>query len=422
MNSSAKGRFEKGRGYGTRFEDIVILGGARTPFGAFMGTLSGINPTDLGIVASRAALEKTGVDPAEINQVVYANITQCGTDAYYVPRHIALYCGVPADVPAMMVQRLCGSGFQSVATAAEQIALGNADLVLAGGTENMSLSPTVSFGNRSGYPLGRIAFYDMLWESLRDPSRQVAMGDTAEILAEEHGIGREEVDAFALSSQRRYAAARDDGFFEGEIVPVRPGAIEQEGYAPRRIRLAKRAEELARDEHPQETSLEKLAALKPSFRKGGVQTAGNSSGICDGAASLLIARGQWARERGYEPIGRLLSSAAAGVDPRIMGIGPVPASRLALELAGLEIDAIDAVEINEAFGAQYLAVERELGLDRAKTNPNGGALAIGHPLAATGTRLTLTCLRELRRRGGRHGLVSACIGGGQGMTLVIEAL
>ncbi|RMF10931.1 MAG: thiolase family protein [Candidatus Neomarinimicrobiota bacterium] len=406
--------------FGAQYQDVYLVAGARTPFGKFCGTLGTVNPTDLGIIASRGLFHRTGIDPALVDHVVFANIIQAGFDALYLPRHIALYSGIPRSVPALMVQRICGSGFESIIAGVEQILLEKASLVLAGGSENMTLAPTASFGNRLGYRLGAVQFRDMLWEGLLDPASGCTMGMTAENLARKYGLTREEVDAFAFESHSRALRAQQEGVLAQEIIPVHSDTHELEGLAPRKFRLNPSRASLDRDENIRETSLEKLAQLPPTFAKDGVQTAGNSSGIVDGAAAVLVASGAVVRELPVEPLAQIVASSSVGVDPEIMGIGPAPAIRNVLRLSGLNPDDIGLYEINEAFGAQIVAVMKELELDPANVNVNGGAIAIGHPLAATGTRLTHTLALEMQRRGVRYGIASACIGGGQGTAILLE--
>lgn len=391
---------------------VVFLSGARTGFGTFGGALKDFSATELGAIAAGGALERSGVEPSAVDHVVFGNVLQTSADAIYLARHIGLRAGAPIDTPAVTVNRLCGSGFEAVAQAAQQIVLGESDVVLAGGTESMSQAPHVVRGARWGFRLGPAApLEDSLWEALRDPSCGLSMAETAENLAVKYRIGRQAVDCYAARSQACAAAAWKAGAFAEEVLPV---SIQN--------RKTKQNEDWAADEHLRPgTTPEALAKLPPYFKKDGVVTAGNASGICDGAAALVLASGRFAEERGIRPLGRLLAWASAGVEPSIMGIGPVPASRKALERAGLKLDDMDLVEVNEAFGAQYLAVEQELGLDRERTNVDGGAIAIGHPLGASGARITLHLLHALRRRGGRYGLGSACIGGGQGAALVVEA-
>ncbi len=420
MSASVKGFRDSSIGSGALFEDIYLLEGRRTPFGKYTGSLSSVSPTDLGILASRAAIEAAGVPASDIDQTIVANIGQASADCFFLPRHIALYSGAPLESTALLTQRICGSGMELLGQAAEQIALGKAELVLGCGTDTMSRFPLVSYSARQGFPLGRPEFIDLLWEALNDTAA-VPMGCTADNLAREYKLSREEVDAFAMRSQERYAQASEAGFFAGEIVPVAPkGVLEMGNYKPRKYRLNSR-EEVRADEHPRRTSMEQLAKLPFVFTKEGPTTAGSASGIVDGAAALLVASGDYVRAHGLKPLGRIRGFAATGVRPDIMGIGPAPAIRLLLGQLGMELQDIDRFEINEAFAAQCLAVARELRLDEEKLNINGGAIAIGHPLGATGVRLTLTCLKTLHRDGKQFGIASACIGGGQGIALAVEA-
>jgi acetyl-CoA acyltransferase 2 len=392
--------------------EIVFLSGARTGFGTFGGALKDFSATDLGAMAAKGALARGGVEPGAVNHVVFGNVLQTSADAIYLARHIGLRSGLPIETPAVTVNRLCGSGFEAVAQAAQQIILGESDVVLAGGTESMSQAPHVVRGARWGLRLGPAPpFEDSLWEALRDPSCGLSMAETAENLATKYRISRQAVDCYAARSQSAAAQGWKDGVFAEEIVPI---------SIPNR--KTKQNEDWAADEHMRPgTTPEALAKLPPYFKKDGVVTAGNASGICDGAAALVLASGRFASQRGLRPLGRLLAWASAGVEPSIMGIGPAPAARKALARAGLKLDDMDLVEVNEAFAAQYLAVEQELGLDRERTNVDGGAIAIGHPLGASGARITLHLLYALRRRGGRFGLGSACIGGGQGAAVIVEA-
>jgi acetyl-CoA acyltransferase 2 len=392
--------------------DVVFLSGARTGFGTFGGALKDFSATDLGTVASKAALARSGVEPGMVDHVVFGNVLQTSADAIYLARHIGLRSGLPMETPAVTVNRLCGSGFEAVAQAAQQILLGESIVVLAGGTESMSQAPHVVRGARWGLRLGPAApLEDSLWEALRDPSCGLSMAETAEKLAEKYRIGRQAVDCYAARSQACAAAAWQAGAFAEEVVPV-----------PIPNKKTRQTEDWAADEHMRPaTTIEGLAKLPPYFKKDGVVTAGNASGICDGAAALVLASGRFAAERGLRPLGRLLAWASAGVDPSIMGLGPAPAARKALGRAGLKLEDMDLVEVNEAFAAQYLAVEQELGLDRERTNVDGGAIAIGHPLGASGARITLHLVHALRRRGGRYALGSACIGGGQGAAVIVEA-
>jgi acetyl-CoA acetyltransferase family protein len=392
--------------------DIVFLAGIRTGFGAFGGRLRDLSATDLGVHAAAAALERAGVAPAEVDHCVAGNVLQTSTDAPYLARHVALRAGCRIETPAVTVNRLCASGFEAIIQGAQQLALGESKVVLAVGTESMSQAPHVVRGARWGLRLGSGRFEDSLMETLTDSWCNLAMAETAERLAERAGIGREEVDAYAARSQAAAAKAWSDGVFGDEVIPVRLPGRKGEPPAP-----------WAADEHMRPgTTPEALAKLPPYFRTDGVVTAGNASGIADGAAAALVANAAYARARGWVPLGRLVSWAWAGVDPSIMGIGPVPAIRQALDRAGLTLAQMDLVEVNEAFAAQYLAVERELGLDRDRTNVHGGAVAVGHPLGASGTRLTVHLLHALRRQGGRFGVASACVGGGQGVAVVVESL
>lgn len=408
------------KGIGILFDDIYLAGGARTPFGKFCGTLARVSPTDLGIFASKGAFEKTGISAGDIDQVVIANIGQACPDAYFLPRHIALYSGVPLTVPSLMVQRICASGLETIVTASEQISLGKADSVLCCGTENMSLAPTVSFGNRMGYPLGKIDFKDMLWVALDDTAAGYPMGETAENLAKRYSILRSEVDEFALLSSSRAVAALNNRMFKSEIIPLNSTVFEIEGLKPRKVNLPRGIRDFEVDENVRPSTIEALSKLPSAFIKDGIQTAGNSSGIVDGAAAAVIGNGSFIKSRSLKPMTRIIAAAACGVDPKHMGIGPVPAINIILEMAGLKLDDIDLIEINEAFGAQLIACERELGLDRNKLNVNGGAIAIGHPLGATGIRLSLTVSRELIARKAKYGIASACVGGGQGTAILYE--
>jgi len=391
---------------------IVFLSGVRTGFGAFGGALKDLTATDLGVLAGVEALARSSVAPAEVDHVVFGNVLQTSADAPYLARHVGLRAGLPIETPAVTVNRLCGSGFEAVVQAAQQILLGDSRVVLAGGTESMSQAPHVVRGARWGLRLGTPPpLEDSLWEAVRDAHCGLSMAETAENLAQQYRVAREAVDCYAALSQTRARDAWARGDYADEVVPVML-----------KDRKTREPHPWAGDEHMRpDTTPEALAKLPPYFRKDGVVTAGNASGICDGAAALVVASERYAAERGLAPIGRLVAWAAAGVDPRTMGIGPVPASRRALERAGLALEDMDLVEVNEAFAAQYLAVEQELGLDRERTNVDGGAVALGHPLGASGARITLHLLHALRRRGGRYGLGTACIGGGQGIAVIVEA-
>jgi acetyl-CoA acetyltransferase family protein len=375
----------------------------------YVGAFKDVSALELGAHAARAALERSGVPPAGIDQVVMGNVLQTSGDAIYGARHIALKAGVPVEVPALTVNRLCGSGLQAVLSGSQAILLGESKAALVGGAENMTQAPHVIRGARSGLRLGEGKLEDSLMTALLDTHCGLYMAQTSDKLAREHDISREQMDAYALRSQKAAAAARERGVFREEIAPI------EVPHGRKTVRVEE-------DDHLRpDTTLEGLAGLKPAFGKDGLVTAGNASGIVDGAAALVIAERTEAERRERMPIARIVSWGVVGVPPEIMGIGPVPASRKALEAAGLGVRDLDLVEVNEAFAGQYLAVEKELGLPREKTNVNGGAIALGHPLGATGARLLLTLALELRRRRGRYGLATACIGGGQGIAMIIES-
>ena len=390
--------------------DLVLIDGVRTPMAEFNGPFSDLSAIDLGAHAARALFERTGVDPAAVDHTVVGNALQTSADAIYGARHVALKAGVPQSVPALTVNRLCGSGIQAILSGAHLVLTGEARACLVGGMENMSQAPFVARAARRGLRLGHGKFEDLLMESLFDGVCGFYMAQTSNNLARDYGISREEQDAFAVRSQQKAVAAIEACRLGAEIAPVTVG----EG---------KRATTVERDEHPRPgTTAEALARLPTVFGPDSFVTGGNASGIVDGAAMLLLASAERARELGKKPLGRLLSWAVVGVDPSRMGIGPAPAIRAALAKAGLSLGDLDLFEINEAFAGQILAVVRELGLDEAKLNVNGGAIALGHPLGATGARITLTLLKELERRGGGRGVASACIGGGQGIALVVETV
>ncbi len=414
------GFHDREKGIGITYDDIYLVNGARTPFGGFCKTLGKVSPIDLGIFASKAAIQKSGLNPGEIDQAIIANIGQSCGDAYFLPRHIALFAGLPESVPALMVQRICASGFETIIAGAEQIVLGKADSTLCCGTENMSLAPTVSFGNRMGYPLGRVVFKDMLWEALDDTAAGCPMGGTAENLAMKYNISREEVDKYAKMSQDRAISAGQRGFFNDEITPINSTVFEREGLQSRKVRLGRNVKDFIIDENIRPSELDALAKLPPAFKKDGIQTGGNSSGIVDGSAAVVVANKELIGEKDLSTLSRVAASASSGVDPKYMGIGPVPAIRILLEMTGLSLEDIGLFEINEAFGAQVMACEMELGIKRDILNVNGGAIAFGHPLAATGTRLSLTLSREMQIRGVKYGIASACIGGGQGTAILFE--
>jgi acetyl-CoA C-acetyltransferase len=392
----------------------------RTPLVDYCGALGHISPTDLGIKAARAALERAGVPASDIQSVLTGNMAPGDFEQFMLPRHVSMYAGVPLDVPALMTQRICGTGFELFRQAGEQIQSGCADVALVVGTENMTRNPICAFEHRTGFKLGApVGFKDFMWEALNDSSVGIDMIQTAENLAKKYGITREEVDAFASSSFAKAVAAQQSGFHAGEIVPVVSEKFELDGYATRSIKLQGKLTEVAQDTHARLSSVEVLAKLR-AVHAGGVQTGGNSAALVDAAAAAVVSSGAYAKDHGKKPLARVVAASVVGVPPEIMGIGPAPAIRLLLQRAGLTLDQVGRFEINEAQGAQTLSVGRELGLDLSKLNVNGGAIALGHPLAATGVRLTLTLARELRRSGLRYGIASACIGGGQGIALLLE--
>jgi len=408
------------RGQFQTFSDVYILDGVRTPMVDYMGAFADANPIDLGIKVAREVLARTGIDAAQVDSVVAGNMAPGGFDQFYVPRHIGMYAGVPQVVPALMVQRICGTGFELFRQAGEQIGAGVATTALLVGTESMTRNPIAAFDHRGGFRLGApIGFKDYMWEALTDPSVDINMIRTAENLAQRYGITREDVDAFAAQSFARACAAQDSGWLAGEIVPVGNETFELEGHRPRQLRLAGKATVADRDTHPRPTPVEVLAKLRTVF-KDGVQTGGNSSALTDAAAAALVAHGDVVRAWGKAPLARVAAAAVVGVDPAHMGIGPAPAIRLLLERAGVKLDEVARFEINEAQGAQTLAVGRELGLDLDRLNVHGGAIALGHPLAATGVRCTITVARQIQAIGARWGVASACVGGGQGIALLVE--
>lgn len=398
-----------------RFDDVFLVDGARTPFVDYNGALAPVSPTDLGIKAGRAAVARAAIDPADIGIVVAGNMAQASFDAYFLPRHVGLYCGVPTEVPAHLVQRICGTGIEVIAQAADALSLRRAGTALCVGAESMSRNPIAAYTHRGGFRMGQVEFKDFLWESLLDTDCDTTMGGTAENLARDYGITRAEVDAYAARSFARALAARDAGFFADEIVPVAEETFVVPGLKPRSLNPKGKGVVVDADSHVRPSPLEALAAIRPAF--GGVQTGGNSSAIVDGAAAVVLTSGA---RVGKAPLARVVAAASVGVPPHIMGIGPVPAIQAVCAAAGLSVGDIDRIEINEAFGAQVLACVRALDLDEARLNVNGGAIAIGHPLGATGVRLTLTLARELRRSGLKRGIASACIGGGQGIAILIE--
>ena len=388
--------------------DVFIIGGARTPMADYTGKLKDFSALELGAIAAKAAMERTGVAPRAVDHVVFGNVLQTSADAVYGARHVGLKAGVPIDVPALTVNRLCGSGIQAAISGGQMIRLDEAGIVLTGGTESMSQAPHVIRGLRSGLRLGQGQLEDTLWSALLDTHCGCTMAGTAENCAAKYGVSREEQDRYAIRSQQLAAAAWSSGRLKDEVVPVE-------------IKTRKGVELFAEDDHMRpDSTLEGLAKLPAAFSKNGCVTAGNASGIVDGGAALLLASQSAVRSHGLQPLARLTHWATVGVEPTLMGMGPVPATRKVLDQAGLRLEDLDLIEVNEAFAAQYLSVEKELGLDRDRVNVNGGAIALGHPLGMTGTRLLLTLVLELRRRGLRRGLATACIGGGQGIAAIVE--
>ena len=394
----------------TLAREIWIVGAKRTAFGTFGGTLKDLTATDLAVEAAKAAMAQANADPATVEQVVFGNVQQTSADAIYLARHVGLRAGTPVAAAALTVNRLCGSGFQAIINGAEQILVGESEVVLVGGTEAMSQAPHVVRGARWGLPFGKEQkLGDTLWDALTDSYTGMPMAITAENLAEQYKISRADCDAYALRSQQAWAAANEAGRFKDEIAPIE-------------VKSKKGPVQFATDEHPRpQTTAEALAKLAPVFKKDGVVTAGNASGICDGAAALLICSKEAGQKYGWKPLAKVTQWAFTGCDPKIMGIGPAPAIRRAMDRSGHKVGDFDLVEVNEAFAPQYLAVEKELGLDRERTNVDGGAIALGHPLGASGARITTHLVYELRRRGKKLAIGSACIGGGQGIAVVIEA-
>ncbi len=392
-------------------KSVVVVAAKRTAFGTMSGALKGITATDLAVRAAKAALDQCAVDKGAIGHVIVGNVMQTSSDAIYCARHVGLKAGLPIETPALTVNRLCGSGFQAIVNGAEQILLGEAEAVLVAGTENMSQAPFVLRGAREGWAFGKAPpVEDSLWCALTDSYGNTPMAVTAENLAVNYGISRAQCDEYALTSQQRWAAANEAGRFRAEIVAVE-------------VSTKKGTLSFSVDEHPRPQSTpEGLAKLAPVFKKDGVVTAGNASGISDGAAALVLASEEYAKKKGLKPLARLVQWGVAGVEPSLMGIGPAPAIRGALARAELKASEVDLFEVNEAFAPQYLAVEKELGLDRAKTNVDGGAIALGHPLGASGARIATHLVYELARRGARYAVGSACIGGGQGIALVLERM
>ncbi|KHA50564.1 acetyl-CoA C-acyltransferase family protein [Sulfitobacter geojensis] len=389
--------------------EIVILGGARTAIGTFGGALAGTAPVDLGTVVAKAALERAGVEAGQIGHVAYGNVINTEPRDMYLSRVAAMQAGIPDSVPAMNVNRLCGSGVQAIVSATQSLMLGDAEFALAGGSENMSRSPYILSGARWGQKMGDVATVDMMLGTLNCPFGTGHMGVTAENVAAEHDISRADQDAFALESQRRAAAAIEAGYFKDQITPVE-------------VRVKRDMVPFEVDEHPKATTIDALTGLRTVFQKDGTVTAGNASGINDGAAAVVLATADAAARAGLTPRARVIGYAHAGVRPEVMGIGPVPAVQNLLDRTGLKVTDFDVIESNEAFASQALAVSKNLGFDPAKVNPNGGAIALGHPVGATGAIITVKALYELERTGGKRALITMCIGGGQGIALAIERI
>jgi acetyl-CoA acyltransferase 2 len=394
----------------SKSEEIYFLSGKRTPFGTYGGSLKDLSATELAVESAKAALAQAKVSPEQVQHVVYGNVVQTSADAIYLPRHVGLRSGVPVPVPALGVNRLCGSGFQAFVTAAELMLTEQASCVLAGGTESMSQAPHVIRGARWGLPLGKGGLEDMLWSALTDSYTGQAMALTAEQLAVDYQLTQEMVDEYAVLTQKRFAAAQEAGRLQEEISPLT-------------LKGKKGDTVFAKDEHNRpDTTLESLRKLPKVFKKDGVVHAGAASGICDGAGSMVMATRSFVDKHGLKPVARLINWGISGCDPKVMGIGPAPAIRRLLERAECKLGDVELFEVNEAFAPQYLAVEKELGLPRERTNVNGGAIAVGHPLGASGARITMSLVYELKRRNARYGIGSACIGGGQGIAVLVEAL
>ena len=389
--------------------DIVLLDGARTAIGTFGGSLAGTPPTTLGAHVAKAAMERSGVEPGQIGNVVYGTVINTEPRDMYLSRVAMIEAGIPDTTPAMNVNRLCGSGAQAIVSVVQALMLGDAEFGLAGGAENMSRSPFIIPDQRWGAKMGDVRTLDMMLGALNCPFGTGHMGVTAENVAGEHDVSREDQDAFALESQKRAAKAIEEGYFKSQIAPIE-------------VKVKRDMVPFETDEHPKPTTAEGLAGLRPAFQKDGSVTAGNASGINDGAAAVVLARAEAAEKAGLKPKARVLGYAVAGVRPEVMGIGPVPAVEKLLEKTGLSVGDFDVIESNEAFAAQAIAVNRGLGLDTAKVNPNGGAIALGHPVGATGAILTVKALYELERIGGKKALITMCIGGGQGIALAIETM
>ncbi|HBI04040.1 MAG TPA: acetyl-CoA C-acyltransferase [Paenibacillaceae bacterium] len=389
--------------------DVVLVEGARTPFAKFCGAFKDVSAIELGTIAAKEAVAKAGITGDEIDQVVFGNVIQSSPDAIFMARHVGLKTGVGQSVPGLTVNRLCGSGLEAITTAARLIQTGEAKVALAGGAENMTQIPYVVRGARTGLQLGESAMQDYLWEALYDPYGDCTMSITAENVAEKYNITREEIDLHAYNSHQKALKAIETGYFKEEIVPVV-------------VKERKGTKTIDQDEQPRNTSLEVLNKMAPRFKEGGVITPGNASGINDGGAAVILASAQYAEERGLKPLARLVSWGTVGVEPKYMGIGPVEAIRQALKKADMQIEDLDLVEINEAFSAQYLACQKELGFNPEIGNVNGGAVALGHPLGASGARISLSLIYELGRRNKKYGVSSLCIGGGQGIAAIWERL
>ncbi|WP_026591972.1 acetyl-CoA C-acetyltransferase [Bacillus sp. UNC437CL72CviS29] len=389
--------------------DVVLVEGARTPLAEFCGSFRDVSAIDLGAIASKEAIKKANVNPEEIDQVVFGNVQQSSRDAHYLARHVGLKAGLSIHVPALTVNRLCGSGLESILTAARYILTGEANMVLAGGAENMSQVPHVIRGMRWGSPLGSPTMEDWVWDGLYDTYGDCTMAVTAENLAKKYKLSREEIDEYAFLSHQKALAAMEKGYFKEEIIPVT-------------VKDKKGSKIIDTDEHPRNTSIEQLSKLKARFIEGGVITPGNASGMNDAGAAVVLASEEYAIKKGLKPLARLVSWDVVGVEPELMGIGPAPAIRGALRKASLKLEDLDLIEINEAFSAQYLACQKELGFNPEIGNVNGGAVALGHPLAVSGTRISLSLIYELDRRGKNYGASSVCIGGGQGIAAIWERL
>lgn len=390
-------------------KEIVVIDGARTAFTEFGGSFRDVSAIDLAVHTTKEAMRRSSIQPEEVDQVVIGNVIQSSTDAIYMARHVGLKSGIPEHIPGLTVNRLCGSGLQAIVNAAQSIKLGESNVSIAGGTENMSQVPHVVRGARWGLPLGKAPMEDYLWEALYDPYGKCSMAITAENLAEKYEISREQIDEFASQSHKRALAAQENDIFSKEIVPVT-------------VKVRKSEKVIDQDEHPRDTPVDVLNRLPARFKENGVVTAGNASGINDGAATMVVTSSEYAQKRDLKPLARLVSWGIVGVEPKYMGIGPAPAIRQALERANMKVEDLDLIEINEAFAAQYLACQKELGFDPSIGNVNGGAVALGHPLGASGARISLSLIYELKRRNKKFGASALCIGGGQGIAAIWEVL